>query len=76
MILVVCQSTQVSKKLNKRKQIARDVGSTSSNSRFLFACIQFLGDRLYKNSSADEIANVNVYTVRPEATGIRWNNTK
>ena len=29
-----------------------------------------------KNSSADEIANVNFYAVRPEATGIRWNNAK
>ena len=25
----------------------------------------------YKNSSGDEIANVNVYAVRPEATRIR-----
>ena len=38
--------------------------------------LQFLGDRLYKNSSGDEIANVNFYAVRPEATRIRWNNTK
>ena len=29
-----------------------------------------------KNSSGDEIANVNFYAVRPEATGIRWNNAK
>jgi len=29
-----------------------------------------------KNSSGDEIANVNFYTVRPEATRIRWNNAK
>ena len=29
-----------------------------------------------KNSSGDEIANVNFYAVRPEATRIRWNNTK
>jgi len=29
---------------------------------------RFLGDRLYKNSSGDEIANVNFYAVRPEAT--------
>jgi len=28
------------------------------------------------NSSADEIANVNFYAVRPEATRIRWNNAK
>ena len=27
-----------------------------------------------KNSSGDEIANVNFYAVRPEATRIRWNN--
>jgi len=29
-----------------------------------------------KNSSGDEIANVNFYAVRPEATRIRWNNVK
>ena len=28
----------------------------------------------YKNSSGDEITNVNFYAVRPEATRIRWNN--
>ena len=27
-----------------------------------------------KNSSGDEIANVNFYAVRPEGTRIRWNN--
>ena len=32
--------------------------------------------RLDKNSSGDEIANVNFYAVRPEATQIRWNNAK
>jgi len=31
----------------------------------------FVDDRLYKNSSGDEIANVNFYAVRPEATRIR-----
>ena len=31
---------------------------------------------LNKNSSGDEIANVNFYAVRPEATRIRWNNAK
>jgi len=31
---------------------------------------------VYKNSSGDEIANVNFYAVRPEATWIRWNNAK
>jgi len=31
---------------------------------------------IYKNSSGDEIANVNFYTVRTEATRIRWNNAK
>jgi len=32
----------------------------------------------YKNSSGDEIANVNFYAVRPDhqATRIRWNNAK
>jgi len=35
-----------------------------------------LGDRLYKNSSGDEIANVNFYAVRPEATRIRWEKRK
>jgi len=29
-----------------------------------------------KNSSGDEIANVNFYAVHPEATQIRWNNAK
>jgi len=29
-----------------------------------------------KNSSGDEIANVNFYAVRPEATRIRWSNAK
>jgi len=29
-----------------------------------------------KNSSGDEIANVNFYAVRPEATRIRCNNAK
>jgi len=30
----------------------------------------------YKNLSADEIANVNYYAVRPESYQIRWNNAK
>jgi len=30
----------------------------------------------YKNSSGDEIANLNFYAVRPEATRIRRNNAK
>jgi len=30
----------------------------------------------YKNSSVDEIANVNFHAVRPEDTRIRWNNAK
>jgi len=38
--------------------------------------VEFLGERLYKNSSGDEIANVNFYAVRPGATRIRWNNAK
>jgi len=29
-----------------------------------------------KNSSGDEIANVNFYAVRLEGTRIRWNNAK
>jgi len=29
-----------------------------------------------KNSSGDEIAHVNLYTVHPEATRILWNNAK
>jgi len=33
-------------------------------------------DVKYKNSSGDEIANVNFYAVRPEATRIRWNNAR
>jgi len=32
--------------------------------------------RIYKNSSGDEIANVNFYAVRPEATRIGLNNAK
>jgi len=35
-----------------------------------------LGNHLYKNSSGDEIVNVNFYTMRPQATRIRRNNTK
>jgi len=31
---------------------------------------------LNKNSSGDEIANVNFYAVRQETTRIRWNNAK
>ena len=37
----------------------------------------FVSSGMYKNSSgdeSDEIANVNFYAVRPEATRIRWNN--
>jgi len=30
----------------------------------------------YRNSSGDEIANVNFYAIRPEATRIRRNNAK
>jgi len=33
-------------------------------------------DNYNMNSSGDEIANVNFYAVRPEATRIRWNNVK
>ena len=33
-------------------------------------------EREDKNSSEDEIANVNFHAVRPEATRIRWNNAK
>jgi len=29
-----------------------------------------------KNSSGDEIVNVNFYAVRPESYQIRWNNAK
>ena len=32
--------------------------------------------KINKDSSRDEIANVNFYAVRPEATQIRWNNAK
>jgi len=48
---------------------ATQEASTVSPARKYF--LQFLGHRLYKNSSGDEIANVNFYTVRPEATRIR-----
>ena len=37
---------------------------------------QFSSSHYNKNSSGDEIANVNFYAVRPEATRIRWNNAK
>jgi len=30
----------------------------------------------YNKNSADEIANVNFYAVRPEGTRIRWNKAK
>ena len=43
------------------------------------ACVHAWPNKLtyyYKNSSRDEIANVNFYAVRPEATGIHWNNAK
>jgi len=36
----------------------------------------FTAPFMNKNSSGDEIANVNFYAVRPEATQIRWNNAK
>jgi len=35
-----------------------------------------VGHNNNKNWSGDEIANVNFYAVRPEATRIRWNNAK
>ena len=37
---------------------------------------QLLQETFYNNSSGDEIANVNFYAVRPEATRIRWNNAE
>ena len=37
-------------------------------------CVAKLFHSENKNSSGDEIANVNFYAVRPEATRIRWNN--
>ena len=37
-------------------------------------CIWHLKRKLHKNSSGDEIANVNFYAVCPEATRNRWNN--
>ena len=36
----------------------------------------FVSSDMYKNSSGDEIANVNSYSVRPEATRIHRNNAK
>jgi len=38
--------------------------------------IYFVTSGIYKNSSGDEIANVNFYAVRPEGTRIRSNNAK
>jgi len=42
----------------------------------LFKNMVELRAAINKNSSGDEIANVNFYAVRPEATRIRWNNAK
>jgi len=41
---------------------------------YTIAKVNFIN--LDKNLSGDEIANVNFYAVRPEATQIRWNNAK
>ena len=41
-----------------------------------FTDTAILKDYKNKNSSGDEIANVNFDAVRPEATRIRWNNAK
>jgi len=45
---------------------------------FAVLCVSIMGLTrfVYKNSSGDEIANVNFYAVRPEATRIRWDNAK
>jgi len=37
---------------------------------------RFYTSYMYKNSSVDEIANVNFYALRPEDTRIRKNNAK
>jgi len=41
-----------------------------------YSAYNFLFTFHNKNSSGDEIANVNFYAVRPWATRIRWNNAK
>jgi len=52
---------------------ARCVHTLTSVSR---CCLSICLTVKYKNSSGDEIANVNFYAVYPEATRIRWNNAK
>jgi len=58
------------------------ISSRSENSSTIDNCCQSSSISLTawqtqnKNSSADEIANVNFYAVRPEGTRIRWNNAK
>ena len=41
-----------------------------TSAKYITAC-SHAGHNKYKNSSADEIANVNFYAVRPEGTQIR-----
>jgi len=43
---------------------------------YLSCIVNLVMVRNHKNSSGDEIANVNFYAVRPEGTRIRWNNAQ
>ena len=53
------------------QSVSMDTGVKQLN-----ACIYLVIIYNNKNSSADEIASVNFYAVRPEAIRIRWNNAK
>jgi len=65
------------------QQNVTDIGLINQEkqcSKFVTILVYFpkwLSFKIYdKNSSGDEIANVNFYKVRPEATRIRRNNAK
>jgi len=52
------------------------ISATDAAFRVLWVAYEWRNQKSNKNSSGDEIANVNFYAVRPEATRIRWNNAK
>ena len=58
------------------KAAYKAVGSKDDQKKLSKDRQRWLQYTLHKNSSGDEIANVNVYAVRPEATRVRWNNAK
>jgi len=53
---------------------AKSVNYTHDNTYTITAIIVTNINIIYKNSSGNEIANVNFYAVRPQATRILWNN--